>query len=101
MLYIYIYICIYVFMLFIQATTYVVHIYIHVYIHVYIYTCTYTKIQKTAQFPGAPMASEQDESHPGARKFKLTEMNAEAKNLDDENPCKRPGFPIRPNLQGI
>eukprot|EP00439_Symbiodinium_sp_Y106_P026832 s1765_g3.t1 len=29
-----------------------------------------------------------DESHPGARKFKLAEMNKEAKNLDDENPCK-------------
>ncbi|CAE7220774.1 unnamed protein product [Symbiodinium natans] len=29
-----------------------------------------------------------DESHPGARKFKLASMNEEAKELDDENPCK-------------
>ncbi|CAE7846957.1 ath [Symbiodinium microadriaticum] len=29
-----------------------------------------------------------DESIPGARKFTLAKMNAEAQNLDDENPCK-------------
>lgn len=29
-----------------------------------------------------------DESHPGARKFKLELMNKEAESLDDENPCK-------------
>eukprot|EP00438_Fugacium_kawagutii_P014502 Skav208987 [mRNA] locus=scaffold395:19091:28513:- [translate_table: standard] len=29
-----------------------------------------------------------DESHPGARKFKLELMNKEAEDLDDENPCK-------------
>lgn len=29
-----------------------------------------------------------DESHPGARKFKLALMNKEAEDLDDENPCK-------------
>lgn len=29
-----------------------------------------------------------DESIPGSRKFTLAKMNAEAQNLDDENPCK-------------
>ena len=50
------------------------------------FLCRITKLCSCFLFEEALLA--------GARKFKLALMNKEAEDLDDENPCKRPGFVI-------